>query len=173
MSDTPDWITAIATLGATVASIAAAFIAAKSASASKASANVAAKVLHRSAMRELIAKCHELIAEEMRIQSLIIELGSEYRSLAVFTNNLGGSRDKIHNAELEKDRATATEKAKEARALVERQGELAIAADHDLDHMQGRIEAAKAELQTIREAMSRQLENLRGQNQQQRERTTP
>lgn len=173
MSDTPDWITAIATLGATVASIAAAFTAAKSASASKASADVAAKVLHRSAMRELIAECHELIAEEMRIQSLVIELGSEYRSLAVFTNNVGGSRDKILNAALEKDRATATEKTKEARALVDRQGNLALASDHDLDHMQGRIEAAKAELQTIREAMSRQLENLRGQNQQQRERTTP
>lgn len=163
MSALTDWVAAIATVGATVVSVAAAFIAAKSASASQVSADVAAKVLHRSAVRELVTECHELIAEELRIQSLVIELRSEYGSLAVSTGTHGGRREKMHKDGLEKDRANAAEKAKEARALVEDQAKLITAADHDLDLMKGRIEAAKADLKTIREAMSRQLENVRAQ----------
>ncbi len=167
MCDSTDWITALATVSATVVSIASAFIAAKSASASQASAEVAAKVLHRSAVRELVAECHELIAEELRIQSLIIELRSEYTSLGVATGSSGGSREKTRKDLLEKDLATAAEKTTEAKSLIEYQAKLFVAADNDLDLMQGRIEAARAELQTIREAMSRQLENLRTQIQSQ------
>lgn len=173
MSDLADWLTAIATVGATVVSIAAAFIASKSASASQASAEVAAKVLHRSAVRELVTECHELIAEELRIQSLVVELRSEYGSLGVFTGTHGGSREKMYKDGLDKDSANAAEKAKEARALVEDQTKLITAADHDLDLMKGKIEAARADLQTIREAMVRQLENLRAQIQHFRERGTP
>lgn len=172
MNDTADWVTAIATIGATVVSVAAAFIAAKSASASQSSAEVAAKVLHRSAMRELVAECHELIAEELRIRSLVTELRSEYTSLSIFTGSHGGSREKMHKDLLEKALAATAEKTKEAKSLVEDQARLIAAADHDLNLMQGRIEASKADLQTIREAMSRQLENVRGQIQHYREKGT-
>ena len=173
MSDLVDWVTAIATVGATVVSVAAAFIAAKSASASQASAEVAARVLHRSAVRELVTECHELIAEELRIQSLAIELRGEYGSLAVFTGTHGGSREKMYKDGLDKDIANAAKRAKEARALVEDQAKLITAADHDLDLMKGDIEAARTDLKTIREAMARQLENVRAQIQHFREKGTP
>ncbi|MFM2007397.1 MAG: hypothetical protein RLZZ09_3052 [Pseudomonadota bacterium] len=163
MSDSTDWVTAIATVGATVVSVAATFIAAKSASASQASADVAAKVLHRSAVRELVTECHELIAEDLRIQSLAIELRCEYGKLPVSTGTHGGSSEKMHMLVLDKDIANAAEKAKEARALVEVQAKLIIASDHDLDIMKGEIEAARTELKTIREAMVRHLENVRTQ----------
>lgn len=169
MSTESDWVTAIATIGATLVSIVAAFMAAKSASASQASARVAEKVLHRSAMRELVAECYELIAEELRIQSLVIELRSEYTSLFVSSGSLGSSREKMHKDCLERDLVAAAKKTEEAKSLVEDQAKLIAAADYDLDLMQGRIEAARADLQTIREAMSRQLEYVRGQNQFYRE----
>lgn len=169
MSELADWVTAIATVGATVVSVAAAFIAAKSASASKSSADVAAKVLHRNAVQELVTECHELIAEEFRIQSLVIDLRSEYGSLAGFTGTCGGSREKMHKDGLDKDIANAAEKTKEARMLIEDPAKLITAADHDLNLSKGKIEAARAELKTIREAMARQLENVRAQIQHFRE----
>ena len=135
------------------------------------SAEVAAKVLHRSAMRELVAECHELIAEELRIKSLVIELQSEYNSLSVFTGSLGGSRGKMYNGLLEKDLATADEKTKEAKLLVE-DPKLITTAGNDLDRMQGRIGAGRLELQTIREGMLRNLENVRGENQHYREKVS-
>ena len=107
MSSESDWVTSIATVGATLVSIVAAFMAAKSASASQSSAKVAEKVLHRSAMRELVAECYELIAEELRIQSLAIELRSEYTSLFVFSGSFGSSREKMHKDGLERDLVAA------------------------------------------------------------------
>jgi hypothetical protein len=163
MSAESDWVSALATAGATVVSIVAAFIAAKSASASQLSAKIAAKVLQRSAMRELVAECHELIAEELRIQSLVIELKSEYSSNFIANGSFGSSRQKVLEDSLEKDLAAAIEQTKEAKSLLKDQASLIAAAGDDLDLMQGRIEAARANLQTIREAMTRQLESLRSQ----------
>lgn len=163
MSESTDWVTALATVGATVISIASVYVAAKSASASQASAEVAARVLHRSAVRELVSGCYELIAEELRIRSLVTELRSEYSSLGVVTGSSGGSREKMYKDLLQKDLATAEEKIKEAKSLVEDQAKLFAASDNDIDLMQGRIQAANVDLKTIREAMSRQLDNLRTQ----------
>ena len=168
MSNLADWVTAISTIGSTFVSILAAFIAAKSASASLASAEIAAKVLHRSAVRELITECHELIAEELRIQSLAIELRCEYSALAVFTGTCGGSRETIYKDALNNDIINAVEKTKEARALVDDQAKLITASDHGLDFMKGKVESAIAELKTVREAMDRQLDNLRSQIHQHR-----
>jgi len=170
MSDFPDWVTAISTAGATVVSIIAVFIASKSASASQASSEVAAKVLHRSAVRELVTECHELIAEELRIQSLVIELKSEYGSLGVFTGTHGASREAMYKHGLDKDCANAAEKSKESRTIVKDQKKLITATDHDIDLMKGKIEVDRGELQTIREAMIRQLENIRTQNKHFRDR---
>lgn len=172
MSAEPDLVTAVATIAATLVSVLAVFVAARSASAAKASADVAAKVLHRSAVRELVAECHELIAEELRIQSLAIDLQNEYTSLFIFGGSSGGSREKMHKGLLEKDLIAASEHTKEAKSLIDSQTKLLTAADNDLDLMQGRIEAERAKLQTIREAMSRQLENTRSQNQLYREKIT-
>ncbi len=169
MNAVSEWVTLIATAGATVVSVVATFIAAKSASASQASAGVAAKVLHRSAMRELVAECHELIAEELRIQSLVIELQREYTSASIYNGTLGGSREKLLRDSLEKDLAAAAEQTKEAKSLVKDQTQLFAVPGDDLDLVLGRIESVRANLQTIREAMSRQLENVIGQNQRNRE----
>lgn len=159
-----DLVIALATVGATLVSVIAVFVAAKSASAAKASADIAAKVLHRSAVRELVAKCHELIAEELRIQSLVIDLRSEYSAPSVLDASSGGEGENIRNDAFEKDLADVAEHTKEARSLIEDTSKLLSAADNDLDLMQGRIEASSAELPTIRESMLRQLESCRSQN---------
>lgn len=167
-----DIFATITTVGSAIVSIGAVYIAAKSANAAEKSAAVAVKALHRSAVRELIAECHELIAEELRIQSLVIDLRSEHKSSFVGNGSCGSTRYQTQAAVFDRDIARAAEFTKEAKSLVSGQAELLAAADNDLDLMQGRIEAARSQLQTIREAMSRQLESVRAQTLYQRERSS-
>jgi hypothetical protein len=159
-------VTNVAILGFGVAT---AISAAKSASASKDSAEVAAKVLHRSAVRDLVAACHGVIAEELRIQSLVTELKSEYSSLGVFTGSTGGSRQVLFEKQLDRDLSDAADQTKEAKSLLEDPTGLVTATDNDLDLKRVKIEASRVKLQTIREAMARQVESVRSQNQQYRE----
>ncbi len=164
-----DVVSAVAAVGSTIVSVVAVFIAAISATAAKNSADIAAKVLHRSAVRELVTECQELIAEELRIQALVIDLQSEHKSLFVKNGSCGSTRYQTQAGLFEKDIVRAAELTKEARALASAQADLLAAADNDLDLMQGRIQAARSQLQTIREAMSRQLESVKAQSAIQRE----
>jgi hypothetical protein len=166
-----EWMNAISeitAIGGVFVSIIAVFIAAKSASASNKSAEIAEKILRRSGMRELMTGCHSLIAEELRIQSLVIELNSEYSTLATFQGALGGSREKIVKDGLDKDLLMASEGVNDAKRLVKDQQQLILASDFDIDRMLIDVETKKTELQTIREAMERQLVFMRLQTQQHR-----
>ena len=171
MSTETDWITAVATIGATVTSVVAVFIAAKAASAANKSADFAAKTLHRSAVRELVSECHELIEEELRIKSLVIDLTSELTTLSVFSGSYQNSGIEMLKGQFDKDIANVAEETSEAKALVITPEKLVSASDNDLDMWQAKIEASRASLRTIRESMVRELERLHGQNQQYRERS--
>lgn len=169
MSAEPDWVTAIATIGATIVSVIAAFIAGKSASAAKSSADIATKALQRGAMKELLEECHSVIAEKQRIGSLIIDLRSEYKDGAVFAGQVGGSREKVLQANLDKDLENVSKQAKEAESLLIDQDSLIRSSTDDIDLRLGKIKADKVGLQTIRESMERDLDNVRKQNQYLRE----
>lgn len=160
-----DEVTAIATAGATIVSIVAVFIAKRSAKAAEASADVAAKVLHRSAVRELVAACNDVISEELRIQSLVRELVAERKSLSIRNGQFGSSRQLVDEQLWHKDLATAAEIAKEAKVLIAKQAQLFAATGHDIDLMQARIATDGLTLQTMREDMLRRLEGLIRENQ--------
>lgn len=170
MSTETDWVTAIATLGATVTSVIAAIIAARSANAADKSADLAEKAIHRGAMRELISGAHELIEEELRIQSLLIDLTSELATSSVFSGSHQHSGIEFIRKQSEKDALNAAEKTIEAKALVSAPEKLIGASAIDIDLKQAKIEACRSDLRTIRESMLRELERLRSQNLQHRER---
>lgn len=162
-------VTAVAAVGATIVSILAVVVATRSASAAEKSADVAKIALHRGAIRDLIAACHELIAEELRVQSLANELRSGYTTLAVFTGGVGGSVEKELKGKLEVNVKLAAEKCMEARSLVVEPKRLIKASDDDLDQMHARIESGHIEIRNIREAMTRDLEDIGRQNQAHRD----
>ena len=161
-----DWITVVSTLASIVSAVASA----KSASAAKMSANIADKAIHRTAIREMLLNCHELIAEELRIQSLVNDLKTEYTMLASFTNSLGGSRHQIYINSFDKESAAAANITKTAKRLIENKAGLLDSDDIRLDEMTVEIEGDRIKLKIIRESMSRTLEDIRSQNQLYRDR---
>jgi hypothetical protein len=169
MGSESEVVTAVATISATLVSVAAVFVAVKSASAAKTSADVAVKALHRSAVRELVTKCNELIAEESRIQSLVNDLRLEYSVYFSFNGSSNGSRKIMYMDSLEKNLVDASSHTEEAKTLINCQAKLFASSDDDLDLRQGKIEGAKVNLDVIRESISRQLEHTRCQNQLYRE----
>jgi len=171
MSSETDWITAAATVGAAITSIVAAVAAVKSASAADRSAEAAAKTLHRSAVRELVSECHELIEEDLRIQSLVKDLSMELMTLSRNSGSYGNSGIEELKKQLATDLETATEGTRDAKRLVESPEELVSASANDLDLWQAKIEASRAKLRTIRESKTRELEKISIQNQQSRERS--
>lgn len=170
MASESDWITAVAAAGATITSIVAAIIAARSASAADRSADAAAKTLHRSAVRELVSECHELIEEELRIQSLVIDLKTQLTTLSVFSGSAHNSGIETLKNQFNKDLATAAEATRDAKGLVESPEKLVPASADDLDLWQAKIEAARAKLRPVRESMVRELERISTQNQEARQR---
>lgn len=160
-----DVVSAVAACGAVIVSVIAVIIAARSAKAAMNSADVASRVLHRSAVRELVVECYKVIEEELLIQSLLIELQTDFNSLYVGNGSFGSSRHRLMQDSLERDCSRAADLAKDARLVVDDQSKLMASADDDLDLMLGRIEAARTELKTIRESMSRQIDNIRAQRQ--------
>lgn len=169
MSDKADWISAISTSGATLVSVIATVIAAKAADASRSSAEIAEKVLHRSALRDLITESNALIGEVLFIESLSIDLKSEYSYLATRAGAIGSSRNQVHATAIDKDVSKAKELSREAHIIIADQAKLISASGYDIDLMKGRIESGKIELISIRESMHRQLESIRLQNQKYRD----
>ena len=159
--------TEIATLIVTVIATVAA---ARSASAAQKSAEMAAKILHRSAVRELISACHELLAEELRVQSLGADLKMEYLENAIRRKMMDSSAAKELMEKLQHDLEVASENSKEARKLANDPVGLITASDNDLDQKNARIQAARIVVQNIREKLARGLENTRAQNAKDRER---
>lgn len=165
-------IIAASTVAAALISVVTVVMAARSASAAQKSAEVAAKILHRSAVRELISACHELLAEELRVQSLGADLSNALQARAVFLKTTGGNAEQELKDKLKADLEVASENSKEARKLANDPGGLITASDNDLDQKNARIEAARIVVQNIREKMARDLENTRAKNAEHRERRT-
>jgi len=166
MSSETDWITAAATVGATITSIIAAVAAFKSASAANRSAEAAAKTLHRSAVRELVSECLELIEEDLRIQLLVKDLSVELMTLSRNSGSYGNSGIEELKNQLDTALETAREGSRDAKRLVESPEDLVSASANDLDLWQAKIKASKVKLRTVLESKTRELQKISIQNQQ-------
>ena len=157
-------------LGALIVSILAAIIAARSARASEKSADVAVRALHRGAVRELIAACHGVLEENLRIQSRADELRPLYRTLAIFSGAVGGSVEQELTSRLDGDVTLAADRCKEAGSVLAAPTRLVEASDDDLDNTQVRIESTRLELQNIRERLQRAQADIAKQIEEHRQR---
>src|SRR4051812_6023810 len=96
-----DVVSAIAAAVAAIVSILALVVAGRSAAAAKSSADSAAATLRRSAIRELVGLCHEVLAENLRIIDLGGSLKAEYKTLFALSGSSGGSRETSLQAALD------------------------------------------------------------------------
>ena len=154
----------IAALASAVASSLSARNSGRSASAAEKSADASVKALHRAAVRELVALCHEVLLDESRIHSLANDLAPELTALFNLSSTFGGSAHTSATQHLEKDVNRAAERAAEARRTSERWELLYEKSTIEVNQTVARVIVARDELRVIRESMERHLNYVRGQN---------
>jgi hypothetical protein len=140
-------------------------IAKKSAAAAQSSANIAKQVLHRSALRDLVNSCGEVLSEEQRIRSIADDLRGANADLFLFSGSIGGDRDRVYCYQINDSLARASDLAAEAATLHLDSTQLTNSSDDDLDSMFFRVEKARIAIRSIREKLSGDLDGVRAQNQ--------
>jgi len=156
-------ISAVAAVASAIASVIAIAVARRSAAAADKSADAAARTLRRSAVRELVTLCHEVIAEQLRIDDLAASLRSAYTTLFVLSGASGGSRETTLMSTLDEDVRGAASLAGEATTLGDDLAKLHASSDDDIDQMSTRLVKARTRLRAIRESIEGQLTQTRAQ----------
>lgn len=160
-----DLVSSVAALVAAVGGLWAARAAHQSAVTAREATRHAENVERRGIFRDLIAAANGVIAESDRVIALFEEVKSEYRTLAVFTGNTGGSR-----VELYVDRADSKSKEvlpyyDEAKQLVEQQASLRDTSEEDLTQTLCKIGGYLITVQRIKAELEREVSSISGQNQ--------
>ena len=94
-------------------------------------ARYAENVDRRGLLRDLVSTCHRLIAESTQIGSLIEELKTEYRVLATFSGQSGGSREKLLIQRAESKQKEVFVLQEETQKLIEERAQLLNASEED------------------------------------------
>jgi len=156
-------ISAAAAVVAAIISVIAVFIASRSAAAAKKSSEIAAAAFQRTAIRELLVTCREVVAENQRIESLCIDLRTEYTGMFNFAGVGGGGAEKQARAVLDRDIENAKALAAEGAALSKDTSSLLASSGPDIDARSTKIGLDLVELRTIRESIERRLNDARSE----------
>jgi hypothetical protein len=157
-------ISAVAGLMAAAGGLWAARAAHRSAVTAHEAARHAEQVDRRGLLRDLITTAHRLIAESMQVGSLIEELKTEYRTLAAFSGQSGGSREKllIHQAESkEKELCPMKE---EAQKLIEDRARLLNASEVDFTQALSKFDGYLVQVLQVKDSLEREVTAVAGDN---------
>ena len=123
----------------------------------------AGRAAHRSAgnTERPVTTCHRLIAESIQLGSMIQELKAEYRILAAFSGQSGGSREKLLIQRAES-------KQKEIRALQEEQiqerARLLDASEEDFTQALSKFDGYLVQVLRIKDSLEREIASVAGNN---------
>lgn len=157
-------VSAVAAVASALVSVIAVAAAYRSASSAEKSATTAAAALHRAAIQELVTLCHEVLAEEFRLNRIASDYQSELRTLSVFSGSAGGSAQKELQTSLENSLSTVPTLVLEATTIAENHTKLYSASSQDLDQMASRLGLSRVQLVAIREPLENQLSEMQFQN---------
>ena len=162
-------IAAIAGLVAAAGGLWAARAAHRSAVAAQEAARQAEKVDRRGLLRDLITTAHRLVAESLQVGSLIEELKTEYRTLATFSGQSGGSREKflIQRAKLKEKEVFPLQE--EAQKLIEERAQLLHASDEELTEALSKFDGYLVQILGVKDGLEREVIAVAGDNRVQRE----
>lgn len=168
-SDPASIISAIAGAIAAAGGLWAARAAHISAATAQQAATRAENAERRQLLNTLLADAHGVIEESSRVESLVNDVESEYRTLAVFTGNTGGSREKLY---VDRTDAKLTEVApmlEQAKQFIENQAALRNASEEDLTEASSKFQGLHVHVRRMREELEREQFSIAAQNQLHRE----
>ncbi len=123
----------------------------------------------RQLLKQLLADAHGVVAESSRVASLVEEVKSEYRTLAVFTGNTGGSRETLYVARADAKLSDVLSPQEEAKKLIEEQASLRDASEEDLTQASSKFQGHLVHVRRLREELEREQSAIAAQNQLYRE----
>jgi hypothetical protein len=162
-------ISAIAGLMAAAGGVWAARAAHRSAFAAQEAARHAEKVDRRGLLRDLITTAHRLVAESIQIGSLIEELKTEYRILATFSGQSGGSREKLLIQRAESKQKEVFPLQEEAQKLIEERAQLLNASEEDLTQALSKFDGYLVQALRAKDSLAREVAAATGDNRIHRE----
>jgi type II secretory pathway pseudopilin PulG len=159
---------AVAIFSALVA-LASVWISAQSAAAAKQSADAATRTFRRSAIRDLLGSCQEIIDNERAIHSLADRAASARHDLSRFNGAVGGDRTKIFIDAIEKFREDASKLANKAKRISRDSTTLHNTSDQEVDVSFFELEKTRGEICAIRSELERDLAGILAENHQHRD----
>ncbi len=123
----------------------------------------------RQLLKTLLADAHGVTAESSRVASLVNEVKSEYRTLAVFTGNTGGSRAKLYVDRADAKLSEVLPMQEQARRLIEEHAALRKASEEDLTEASNKFYGFHIHVRRVREELEREQSSIAAQNQLYRE----
>lgn len=161
-------ISAIAGLIAAGGGLWAAQAAHRSAVAAQEAARHAEKVERRGALRDLIVTTHRVVAESLRVGSLVEELKAEY-GLATSSGQLGGSREKFFTRRAESKLKEVASLQEEAQKLIQERAQLLNFSDEDLTQALSKFDGYLIHVRRVRNTVEREVTSVASDNRIHRE----
>lgn len=162
-------ISAIAGLIAAGGGLWAARAAHRSAVAAQEAARHAEKVERRGALRDLIVTAHRVVAESLRVGSLIEELKTEYGTLATSSGQSGGSREKFFTRRAESKQKEVAPLQEEAQKLIQERAQLLDFSEEDLTQALSKFDGYLIQVRQVRNTLEREVASVASDNRIHRE----
>jgi DNA repair exonuclease SbcCD ATPase subunit len=124
----------------------------------------AERVDRRGLLRDLITTAHRLIAESMQVGSLIEELKTEYQTLARFSGQAGGSREKLLIQRAESKQKELFRLKEEAEKLIEKRAHLLDASEEDFTQALTKFDGYLVQVFRIKDSLQREVAAVAGDN---------
>jgi hypothetical protein len=157
-------LSAIFALTAATGGLWAARAAHRSAVIAQEAARHAQSIDRRGILRDLITSCHRLIAESVQISSLIEELKAEYRILASFSGESGGSREKFMIQRAESKQREISAMQEEAQQRIQERAQLLNASDEDFTEALSKFDGYLVRVLRTKDSLERELASVAGNN---------
>src|SRR5262245_16361464 len=157
-------ISAIAGLVAAAGGLWAARAAHRSAISAQEAARHAEQVDRRGLLRDLITAAHRVIAESIRVASLIEELKIEYRTLPMFSGQSGGSREKLLIHQAESKQKEVFPMKEEAQKLIEERAYLLNASEDDFMQALNKFDGYLVQTLQVKDSLEREVAAVAGDN---------
>jgi len=126
----------------------------------------AGRAAHRSAgnTERPVTTCHRLIAESIQLGSMIQELKAEYRILAAFSGQSGGSREKLLIQRAESKQKEIRALREEAQKQIQERARLLHASEEDFTQALSKFDGYLVQVLRIKDSLEREIASVAGNN---------
>lgn len=157
-------ISAVSGLVAAAGGLFAAVAAFRSAGTAKEAANRAQHTERRALLRDILMAAQSIIAETMRVDDLGNKLKSEYRSLAIFAGQLGGSKQKLHTDMVEQKQQGTFPLQQEALKIIEDQTSWETLSENELTSLLTKLGGYLIQIKRVKANFTQELNSVESEN---------